>query len=83
MSVNHQFCFVMSMTIALVLGTFGWNILRTVMNWVLAPFRSKNCAMRALTAKEAEQIYLDMEAVKLAQETMNSNAEEKQTLVHI
>jgi hypothetical protein len=66
MTVNHQFCLVMSLSIALVLGTFGWNILRAVMNWVLAPFRTKNCAMRALTASIAEQIYLDMEAVKLA-----------------
>jgi hypothetical protein len=40
MTVSYQFCLVAGLSIAIVIGTFGWNMLRIVMNWVLSPFRS-------------------------------------------
>ena len=66
MPVNMQICLVSSLSLAFILGIFGWNLLRIVLNWVLAPFRTNNWAARLLTNQKAEQIYLDIEAVKLA-----------------
>jgi hypothetical protein len=65
----------------MMLGTFAWNLLRIVLNWILAPFRTKNWAVRLLTSEVAEAIYSDMEAVKLAGEALNSNHEDKVKLV--
>lgn len=68
MTFSDQICMVVSLSLAFIIGTFGWNMLRVVLNWVLAPFRTKNWAIRGLTAQQAEQIYLDMEAVRMTQE---------------
>jgi hypothetical protein len=50
MTFNDQICFVVSLSLTFIMGVLGWNMLRVVLNWVLAPFRTKNWAIRGLTA---------------------------------
>jgi hypothetical protein len=70
-TLRSQYCFVFSTFLALFLSTFGTNVLRVLFNSSMAPRRKTECLIRVLTAKEAENVFIDMQAVQTADLMLN------------
>jgi hypothetical protein len=70
-SLRGQYSFVFSTFLALVISTFGTNMVRVAFNSAMASRRKNEWLIRVLTAIEAERVFTDMQAVQTADQMLH------------
>jgi len=58
-----QFCMVSCTILAFILASYGWNMLRVVMNWAVIPLSPKSRLVCLFFSPQAIQIHLDIKAL--------------------
>jgi hypothetical protein len=64
-------------SLAFILATYGWNMVRVVLNWAIIPLKPKSKLMCLFFSTRAIQIHLDMNALVNAEQTLQQRKEAK------